>query len=57
MIDEDEKHEKVREWVEEQGWKPESLDELIYRNKMGEDKPFMTDKQAKEADELMKMFD
>lgn len=48
-------HEEIREWIEEQGFKPESLDELIYSHHMV--KSFMTDKQALEADVLMKRFD
>lgn len=54
MSTEDELHEIVREWIEQQGFPPHSLDELIYSHDMVE--PFMTDQQRLEAQLLMLKF-
>jgi hypothetical protein len=55
MDKEDLLHEEIREWIEEQGFPPNSLDELIYSDRMV--KSFMNEKQREEAQALMKRFE
>ena len=47
-------HHEIREWMHEQGFEPESLDDLIYRDKFKEE--FMSDKQRKEAQAFVDRF-
>lgn len=54
MTDEDKLHEEIREWIEEQGFAPRSLDELLYAHDAV--KNFMTVKQRREAGALLKRF-
>lgn len=54
LSDEDKLHEDTRQFIEDHGWEPESLDELVYRNDMIE--PFMTTEQREEAQYLMDQF-
>jgi hypothetical protein len=54
MNKEDLLHEEIRDWIEEQGFPAQSLDELIYSDRMV--KSFMNDKQKKEAQDLMDRF-
>ncbi len=55
MDKEDLLHEEIREWIEEQGFPANSLDELIYSDRMVN--RFMSDKQREEAQEFMKRFE
>lgn len=55
MDKEDLLHEEIREWIEEQGFPPNSLDELIYSDRMV--KSFMNEKQREEAQALIKRFE
>ena len=54
MDKEDLLHEEIREWIEEQNFPPNSLDELIYSDRMV--KSFMNEKQREEAKNLMERF-
>ena len=55
LSEEDKLHDDIREWIEEQGFPPHSLDELIFSNDF--EKEFMTKKQREEAQEFMDAFD
>ena len=55
MDKEDLLHEEIREWIEQQGFPANSLDELIYSDRMV--KRFMSDKQREEANSFMKRFE
>lgn len=48
-------HHEIREWMHEQDFDPESLDDLINRDKFKEE--FMTDKQREEAEAFMNRFE
>ena len=52
---EDQWHSDIRDWIDEQGFPMQSLDELVYEHDMV--KPFMTEQQRKEAQELLDRFD
>ena len=55
MDKEDLLHEEIREWIEEQGFPAQSLDELMYSDRMV--KRFMSDKQREESTALMKKIE
>jgi hypothetical protein len=54
MINENELHEEIRNWIEKQGWEPESLDDLVYTNDFVE--PFMNLEQRDQAQYYLDQF-